>query len=124
MQCPESIKCDQDENPRISDAIHPDDKTLDLSRDADTVVLLRAAQHYLTKPDRPIEDFSVFAFNKAGAQHAAALPALLSNVRSHTWSLCASYAFDGFLRYEITLSKSSKRKFKTFDVIANGMVFF
>lgn len=116
LRCPEALKFVQDDAPDVFGATHLDDKTLATSRSADTLLLLRAAQHYLQNPDRPKGEFPVHEFYKAGARYVSALRALFSIVRSHNQSLFASSGFDGFLDFEITLSKSSKSKIKVLDV--------
>lgn len=47
LRCPEALKFVQDEEPEVSGAAHLDDSTLATSRNADTLLLLCAAQHYL-----------------------------------------------------------------------------
>lgn len=69
LRCSEALIFVQVDASNVFDAAHSVDKALVSSSNADTVFLLRAAQRYVTNPDRPKEEFPVYAFCKAGAQY-------------------------------------------------------
>lgn len=112
FRCPRAIKPVLDEALDVFGAAHLDEKTVVTSKNAVTVLLLPATQHYLANPDKPKGDFSVHSFYKAEAKKVSALRAFFSEVLSHNRSLFVSSEFNGFLDFEIALSKSSKTKMK------------
>lgn len=83
LRWPEALKFFQDEARQVFGTSHLDDKTLANSKNDDTVLLLRAAEHDLTNSDMWKVDFSVFGFYKAGAQYVSTLWALFMAVLSH-----------------------------------------
>lgn len=106
-------------HPRFYGAKHLYDKTPATSRNAGTVLLFWVAQYYLTSLERREEDFAVHWIYKAGAQCVSALSAFFSEVRRHKLFLFPSSGFDGFMYFEITLTKSSKTKINNLNVFAN-----
>lgn len=62
----------------VFSAMYLGDKTLATSWNADMLLLLHAAQYYLTNPDRRKVDFAVHAFYKAEAQYDGVLRTLFS----------------------------------------------
>lgn len=121
LRCLKAFKFVQDEAPQVFGTTNLDDMTIATSRNAHTILQIRAAQHYFTNPDRSKEDFPVHAFYKARAQYVSALRAIFSEGHSHCQSLLALSWVDDFLNFDITLSKYSKTKILILDISANGM---
>lgn len=71
LRFPEALKIVQDEARDVFGATHVDDETLATSKNANTVFLNHAYQHYLTNTDKPKNDFPVYVFCNAAAQYVS-----------------------------------------------------
>lgn len=103
LRCSEALKLVSDEAPEVFVETRLDNDTLATSTNADMVLLLRAAQHYLTNPESPKEVFPAHAFYEAAAQNVNAFRALVLEMCMHNQSLITSSGFDGFLEFEINI---------------------
>lgn len=90
----------------------------------DTVLLIRAAQHYLTNPDWLKEDLPVHANQKAGAQYVNAFRALFREIRGQNQSQYVSSVFKSFLDFEIVFYKVLKTYCQYFGCLHKRHVFF